>query len=278
MWFQQLVYALIALFLMACLLIITGILIYIILKRYSGRIFKDQNPKLLNILFVGSILIALSQLFGPLIASTYPIVCGPDASDYHLLFDTVYLDISYNNTTGTYKYMATTDSSGLVYDLTEETAIPFSDSIAIINRITATNLNPLMSYDRQIFLSVEPNNDFFTSLSRPVIMVDQSSILTIKFLKRPSPGTYTIKVIGESADGKMRQAMMVIGISIPVITAFQGSTPLQTAFQGSTTGGSYTYDSTDAIYTTPTSFTGSTCKVVYSGTAISANSTMPSIL
>jgi len=196
-----------------------GISIYNISKKFSRFIFNESDSKYLNIVFAGTILIALSQLFGPLFATTYPLICGPDACDYSLSSDWTYIDISYNNSTGNYSFEAKTDSSGLIYDK-GETTISIVENIVIYNTITAANSNPLLNYDDQIFLSIETNNaDISTSFSRPVIKVDQNSILDIKFVNKPHPGTYQIKVIGESGDGKKCEAiMMVIGISIPIAT------------------------------------------------------------
>jgi hypothetical protein len=240
MWQQQVGYVFITLFLATGILCFIGILIFNVSKKFSGLLFKEEKLKYLNIAFAGTILIALSQLFGPLFAATYPLICGPDASDYSLSSDWIYIDVSYNNSTGNYSYERTIDSAGLLYDSKKETPISILDSISINNIINATNLNPFMNYDNQIFLSVEANDDvLLTSLSRPVIKVGQSSILNIEFMNKPYPGTYHIKVVGESGDGKKRKAMMVIGISIPVIRS--GSVGV---YSGDSTGTSYTFTPT----------------------------------
>ena len=174
-------------------------------------------------------------------ASTYPIVCGPEASDYSLSLETIYCNISYNSTSGNYSFAGTTDSLGQIYH-EEETSIPFGHPFLIYNKISANNSNPLMSYDNQIFLSISADDRIITSLSRPVIKVGQSSGLEIQFEGKPNIGLYPIKVRGIGGDGKMREAMMVIGISFP----------------SRTTGGGYTYDISTAGTPAISEFIGST--------------------
>lgn len=91
---QQVGYALIALITVTVLLFIIGLLIFKLLKKFSMHLFKGEKLKYLNIVFVGTILLALSQLFGPLVASTYPMICGPGACDYSLSFSYIYILIS----------------------------------------------------------------------------------------------------------------------------------------------------------------------------------------
>ena len=207
----QIGYATVTLLLATGILFLLGLSIFHLLKIYSGRYLKNEDPTLLNIVFVGTILIALSQLFGPLIASTYPMVFGPDASDYRLSSKFVYCNISYNKSAGNYTFIATTDSSGMVYDYEEETNISIRDCIKITNKIYTMSLNPFMDYDNQILLTVVDSDiddsDFGTYLSRPVLRVGQSSEFTI-FLYRPPPNTYVIKLRGIGEDGKLRDTMM----------------------------------------------------------------------
>jgi hypothetical protein len=272
---HPIIYAVITLVLAAGILVCLGLIIFHSLKRYSRHFLKNDDPELLNIVLVGTLLIALSQLFGPLVGSTYPMVFGQEASDYKLSLESVYCDISYNNSTNNYKLTATTDSAGMFYDRKEESNVSiYADDVYFINRIDAINLNPFVKYDSQIFLSVIESN-FDTCLTRPVIKVGQSSDLYI-LLDQP-PGTYKIKLRGEGQDGKICDTMMIIRIAIPHMTTartytytydtgttyntsnFTCSTPITENFTGSTyymtstggyttgyvncssCGGSYTY-------------------------------------
>ena len=256
MWLQQVGYALITLFLVTSILIFIGILIFNILKKFSGRLFKDENLKYLNIVFVGTVLIALSQLFGPLVATTYPIICGPDSSDYDLLFNSVYINISYNSTSGNYSAAATTDSSDQFYGYKEETLIPLGERFWINNGIIAVNSNPLMKYEDQIFLEIifEPDG-VITSFSRPVIRVGQSSDLTIRFVNRPDPGLYPIRIRGIGGDGRIREAMMVVGISVPVTAMTGNGMQGYSSTYNNISGGLYSGGTSiggGTTYTTPT--------------------------
>jgi hypothetical protein len=269
MWLQQLGYALISLILVTGVLLIIGLLIYIFLKKFSRQLFKNEDLKYLNIVFVGTVLIALSQLFGPLVASTYPIICGTDASDYSLSFDNVYINLSYNSTSGNYSVSAAKDSSGHFYGNKEDTSMPLGSDILFNNRIVAINSNPLISYNNQIFLSIIEPDGIITSLSNPVIEVGRGSNLTIKFMSKPYPGTYQIKVRGTGGDGKIREAMMVIGISVP-LTYISGVSAVYTPFGNSFGyGSSYAYDTHSGsvgTYTTPTRPINITSAVRYTPT------------
>ena len=74
-----------------------------------------------------------------------------------------------------------------------------------------------MKYEDQIFLNLIPPKNVTASVARPVIKVDQSSDVVIS-LNNPDPGTYPIKVQGIGADGKVRDAMTVIGVSSKIGT------------------------------------------------------------
>lgn len=107
------------------------------------------------------------------------------------------------------------------------------------------------------------------SISRPVIKVGQSSDLTIRFMNSPYPGLYPIKVRGIGGDGKIREAMMIIGISVPV-TQFTG-----TSMQGYSSSGSglQGYSSSNTGFTTGTSITSEFTTGSYSGGSTIGKST-----
>lgn len=88
-WLQY-IYPIIALILSAIVLFIIGILVFKISRRFSYLLFNQRDSDFIDIIFAGAILVALSQLFGPLVATTYPIILGPDASDYRISFESIY--------------------------------------------------------------------------------------------------------------------------------------------------------------------------------------------
>lgn len=85
-------YLAILLLLFAVLLLFSlGLIIIKLIRKFSSPLFgKDVGSEYIDLVFVGAILLAISQLFGPLVASTYPMIFGPDASDYRLEFEHIY--------------------------------------------------------------------------------------------------------------------------------------------------------------------------------------------
>jgi hypothetical protein len=207
---QQLVLFLIALILAAAILFSIGVSVFYISRKISKRCLDENDRRYINIIFAGTIIIALSQLFGPLFGAFYPLILGPDASDYNLAFSSMYYNVTFNDST-------------LIYDITSpDTPVQHyphdpnqkSEQINFHTKISAINLNPIMVYEDEIFLDLIPPNKVNASVKNPVIKIDQSSDVIISL--NPDPGTYPIKVQGEGADGKVRKAMTVIGVSKPI--------------------------------------------------------------
>ena len=221
-WLQY-IYPIIALILSAIVLFIIGILVFKISRRFSYLLFNQRDSDFIDIIFAGVILVALSQLFGPLVATTYPIILGPDASDYRISFESIYYNISHNNTANNYTISATSDSLGEDYHVIE-TSTPIESDFVIHNKILATNLNPLMNFEDHIFLSIYNPGEIRTFLSRPIIKVNQSADLIIQFIDSPINNLYPITVRGISEDGRIREAMMVIAINYPQIVIAENST------------------------------------------------------
>jgi hypothetical protein len=190
MWLWQLCWFAFTLIISTGLLLSIGAFVFIIVRKLSKK-FLSQPRHHVDILFAGTVMLALSQLFGPLFAASYPLVLGPDASDYSLSFQSMYLNLSYNSTSGNYTIMSTTDSSGEYYGYINESKIRVGDKFYIDNTIFANNLNPFMSYDNQIFLNITPPYGVTVFLSRPVINVGQRSDIIVEFTKIiPDPGPY----------------------------------------------------------------------------------------
>jgi hypothetical protein len=159
----------------------------------------------LDFAFAGAILIALSQLFSPLVATTYPAFFGLDASDYRLEFENTYITLS--NKSPSNNLTVAENAFGEVKVSVQNNTFQ--------NKIIATNKNRYFKHNKKIFLDIavaDRHDGITASLTRPVIEIDQSSNLTIKFKDDPSPGLYRIKVLGKDEDGTIREAMMVIGI------------------------------------------------------------------
>jgi hypothetical protein len=201
MWY--LVYAGATVLFATFMLLGLGLLIFLLLNKYSKKLFGEV--KYLDFAFAGAILIALSQLFSPLVATMYPAVFGLDASDYRLEFENTYIILS-NNSSPNNQTIAETDYGDVIVYVNNNT---------FYNKITANNKNRYFKHNKKIFLEIivsDGRDNIMASLTRPVIEIDQSSNLTIRFKDDPSPGLYRISVRGTDEDLTVRVAMMVIGI------------------------------------------------------------------
>ncbi len=208
---QQLKWFLLTLILSAVILFLIGILIFYITKSLSKRVLGEEKRNV-DIIFAGAIIVALSQLFGPLFGASYPLILGPDASNYKLSFSSMYYNITYDEISENYTFTST-DNNGTI----EDYHFHRGELIRIHTNISAENKNPLMKYEDQIFLDLVPPANVTASIARPVIMVGQSSDVIIG-LYDPNPGSYPIKVHGIGADGKTRDAMTVVAVSSKIGT------------------------------------------------------------
>ena len=92
---QQLRWFFLTRILAAIILFLIGLSIFNISKILSKK-FLGEEYHHVDIIFAGTIIIALSQLFGPLFGASYPLVLGPDACDYSLSFSSMYYNVTYN--------------------------------------------------------------------------------------------------------------------------------------------------------------------------------------
>ncbi|MGV8128113.1 MAG: hypothetical protein ACP5PV_13025 [Methanothrix sp.] len=214
---QQLKWFFLTLILAATILFLIGMSVFYISKILS-RLFLGGEQRHVDIIFAGTIIISLSQLFGPLFGASYPLILGPDASSYSLSFSSMYFNISYNDTSKNYTFTST-DISGLHYGPMKDNYSQKDGLIFIHTNISAANSNPLMKYEDQIFLDLILPANVTASISRPVIMVGQSSDVVIR-LDNPNPGIYPIKLHGIGASGKTYDAMTVIGVSSEIEKRF----------------------------------------------------------
>lgn len=100
---QQLKWFLLTLILSAVILFLIGILIFYITKSLSKRVLGEEKRNV-DIIFAGAIIVALSQLFGPLFGASYPLILGPDASNYKLSFSSMYYNITYDEISENYTF------------------------------------------------------------------------------------------------------------------------------------------------------------------------------
>lgn len=204
----------IVLFLFAVLILfVVGLMIFRFSRKFSSQLFGDDvDLKYIDLVFVGAILLAISQLSGPFVASTYPMIFGPDASDYRLELQSVYINISDNSTFSDLDISESTAGSDQHYDEADRKT---PDNYTFYNKITAVNANRFIKYDKNIFLYASPSDrsgNMIIGLFNPVINVDENSILMIRFKDKPSPGIYRVKIRGNGEDGKIRDAEMAIRI------------------------------------------------------------------
>ena len=147
---QQLKWFLLTLILSAVILFLIGILIFYITKSLSKRVLGEEKRNV-DIIFAGAIIVALSQLFGPLFGASYPLILGPDASNYKLSFSSMYYNITYDEISENYTFTST-DNNGTI----EDYHFHRGELIRIHTNISAENKNPLMKYEDQIFLDLVP--------------------------------------------------------------------------------------------------------------------------
>lgn len=202
----QLTWFFLTLIVATVVLLLIGVAVFFISKKFSEKFLDKEDQNLVNVIFAGTIIIALSQLFGPLFGAFYPLILGPEASDYNLAFSSMYYNVTLNNST----YMYDITSRDIPVQHYPYNPFKNSEQISFHTKISAVDLNPIMGYDEEIFLDLIPPNKVNASVENPVIKVDQSSDVIISL--NPNPGTYPIKVQGEGADGKVRKAMTVIGV------------------------------------------------------------------
>jgi len=204
----------IVLFLFAVIILfLVGLITFRFSRKYSRQLFGDDvDLKYIDLVFVGAILLAISQLSGPFVASTYPMIFGPDASDYRLELQSVYINISDNSTFSDLDISESTAGSDQYYDEADRKT---PDNHTFYNKITAVNANRFIKYDKNIFLyasTSDRSDNMIIGLFNPVINVDENSILMIRFNDKPSPGIYRVKIRGKGEDGKIREAEMAIRI------------------------------------------------------------------
>ena len=193
-------------------LFLIGVAVFYISKRLSKRYLHRKERRYINIIFAGTIIIALSQLFGPLFGAFYPLILGPDASDYNLAFSSRYYNVTFNYSTNQYDITSFDNPVPQHYPPQKNETYKRGDQISFSTNISAADLNPLMRYNEEIFLDVIPPNKVNTSVENPVINVGQSSKVIIYLNPDPDQGTYSIEVQGEGGNGKIRKAMTVIGV------------------------------------------------------------------
>ena len=111
-----------------------------------------------KVALIGSIIILVGQ-FG---ATIFPILLGPDLSDYNLICDPVYHEIKLNDTR-TVALSADYVSKGAFYF-----AVPF------FSQIHLSSLHPLHKYTRQVSLIVSSPPGINCLLSKPIIDADTS--------------------------------------------------------------------------------------------------------
>jgi len=175
------------------------LLVYLLLKY----IFKiDECWR--NISIAGTIVLVTAQLIGAFSGVMFPIMLGPDVSDYNISCDPANLEI------------VIPDS--LIYE--EFSAWPnHSSSKSIMYKaytvkISVDNLNPLRKYDKQVYITPSNHPVFDINVFSPVLKTGQSSELSISarlndlhlYWKYP----IVIQAIG--ADGKKRNCTISIRV------------------------------------------------------------------
>jgi hypothetical protein len=164
-----------------------------------------------KVALVGAFIILMGQ-FG---ATIFPIVFGPDLSDYNLLCDPVYHDILIDNN----NFLFIDNNTG--YKIPEDQNSKCYCEVQSI--IRAVNFNRIQNYGRDIYLSVYCPPGFEARLSDPIIRSDKPVFLKVNinltYLMNSSYGSqsytqfrdkYPLIIEGIGADGKKRNCTMII--------------------------------------------------------------------
>jgi hypothetical protein len=158
---------------------------------------------------------AFIVLMGQLGATIFPILLGPDLSDYDLVCNPMYINISI-------------DESHTIFINKEPIGTgPYGGLDGLISTIDAISLHKIYNYNREIFLYVDSPPGISVSLSNPIIKTGEPVNMRIginlthmlKYSSSPMTQTqdsemYPIKICGIGADGKRRNCTVIIGIGL----------------------------------------------------------------
>jgi len=183
-----------------------AIFVYIIFKY----VFKTEDIWR-NISLVGTFILVTAQLIGAFSSVTFPIMLGPDVSDYSISCYPVDLEIVIPDSLINERIAAKlnrTSKMHLIYNI-------------YTFNISVNNLNPLRKYDKQIHLMVSNSPEFITNIVSPVLKIDQSSELRIGVnLNDLHTGSKYLMVIqATGADGKKRNCT----ISVRAISEYEAN-------------------------------------------------------
>jgi hypothetical protein len=144
---------------------------------------------------VGSIIILVGQLG----ATMFPIMLGPDLSDYNLLCDPVYHEIK--------------PPSGELAGWTRNQIVE--------SNISLISMHPIHSYKRQVSLIVNCPTELSATVYPPIVTIDKPSVLHIEFNYTKFTNTskyypwvinqiFPITIKGLGADGKERSCTVLV--------------------------------------------------------------------
>ena len=149
------------------------------------------------IALIGSFIVVVGQLA----ATVIPVWLGPDISDYSLVCNPVYHEISLNQT-----------------KTIEMVTGEHVDKVAPYNlTISAIGLHPLQPYSRQIFLTIGCPPGIIPSSFNPMITVDHPTFVTLwinmTHLRSNVEMAYPITIEGIGEDGKKRNSTAIVSWS-----------------------------------------------------------------
>lgn len=197
-----------------------------------------------KVALVGSVIILVGQLG----ATIFPILFGPDLSDYNLLCSPAYHEIVFappllvehnkivpNGENGLY-FKNTSTYCITEYEINNSVGYCYCILTSVISII---NLHPIHKYNRQVSLDVTCPPGFSATLQDPVINGDGITHLTIKAnltylisnntqmfntsynnegspISLKNPIKYQIAIQGNGADGKKRISTIIIKLENPL--------------------------------------------------------------
>ena len=182
-----------------CLSSVIAIIIYFVLGKLK---FTDSSR---NIAIAGTLVLVTAQLIGAFSGATFPILLGPDVSDYSISCNPVYLKIVIPDSLIDEEVSARLNHTSPKHYVFQDYLI----------NISANNLNPLRKYNQQIYLeSIDPP-EFNTSIFFPsVLKIGESTKLSIftrlNNLRRGQE--YPIVIQGIGSDGKKRNCTIAIKV------------------------------------------------------------------
>ncbi len=164
-----------------------------------------------DISIAGTIVLVTAQLIGAFSGVMFPIMLGPDVSDYSISCDPVDLKIVIPDSLIDEEVAAKLNHTSVKRSIFNMYTV----------NISVNNLNPLRKYNKQVYITSSCPPEFEVNVFSPVLKIDHSSELRIgtRLNDLRTDWKYPIVVQATGADGKKRNCT----ISIRAISEYEAN-------------------------------------------------------